>query len=132
MSNKDSFNYTYSAKEQEEIKNIRMKYTAPVREDKMEQLRRLDKRVSSKAAVVALTVGIIGTLVMGTGMSLVMTDIGATVGIDNNMLIGIVIGIIGMLMAIVNYPIYKSILASRKEKYAERILKLSEKIMNNK
>ena len=29
MDNKDSFNYTYSAKEQEEIKKIRKKYCYP-------------------------------------------------------------------------------------------------------
>ncbi|MGN0612635.1 MAG: hypothetical protein ACI4JB_01920 [Porcipelethomonas sp.] len=60
-----------------------------------------------------------------------MTDIGAEIGIDNGMIPGIVIGIAGMLMAVINYPIYKNILASRKKKYAGRILKLSEKIMSD-
>ena len=65
MENKESFNYTYSAKEQEEIKRIRKKYTAPAaEEDKMAQLRRLDASVYSKATTVALVVGIIGALIM--------------------------------------------------------------------
>lgn len=130
MENKESFNYTYSAKEQEEIKRIRKKYTAPAaEEDKMAQLRRLDASVYSKATTVALVVGIIGALIMGLGMSLVMTDIGATIGIADPMVPGIVIGIAGMLMAIVNYPIYKGILSSRRKKYADKIIALSNKII---
>ena len=131
MENKESFNYTYSAKEQEEIKRIRKKYTAPAaEEDKMAQLRRLDASVYSKATTVALVVGIIGALIMGLGMSLVMTDIGATLNIANTMTKGIVIGVIGMAMALINYPIYSGILNSRKKKYAPEILEMSDKIMN--
>ena len=63
-------------------------------------------------------------------MSLVMTDIGASLGIDNGMIFGIVIGVVGMAMAPVNYPMYKGILNSRKRKYGAEILKLSDKIMN--
>jgi hypothetical protein len=67
---------------------------------------------------------------MGAGMSLVMTDIGVTVGIADPMIPGIVIGVVGMAMAIVNFPIYKGILASRRKKYADKIIALSDKIMN--
>jgi hypothetical protein len=66
---------------------------------------------------------------MGSGMSLVMTDIGAAVGISDSMLPGIIIGIAGMFMAIINYPIYKGILGSRRKKYADKIIALSDKIM---
>lgn len=68
-------------------------------------------------------------IIMGSGMSLVMTDIGETIGIVDSMVPGIIIGIIGMLIAIINYPIYKNILSSRKKKYADEIIKLSDKIM---
>ena len=67
---------------------------------------------------------------MGAGMSLVMTDIGGAVGIDDPMIPGIVIGVVGMLMAIINYPIYKGILGSRRKKYADKIIALSDKIMS--
>lgn len=66
---------------------------------------------------------------MGAGMSLVMTDIGTMLGIANTMPIGIVVGLVGMLMAIVNYPIYKHLLASRKAKYADRIIALSNELI---
>lgn len=130
MENKESFNYMYSAKEQKEIMDIRKKYAAPEEaENKMEQLRRLDAGVYSKATAASLVVGVIGALVMGLGMSLVMTDIGSTLGLNQPMVQGIIIGIVGMIMGIVNYPIYKSFLSSRRKKYADEILKLSEKIM---
>ena len=76
--------------------------------------------------------GSISAIIMGSGMSLVMTDIGTTIGMENAMVPGIVIGVVGMLMAIINYPIHKSVLASRRKKYAEQIMKLSDKIMSNK
>ena len=45
---KETFTYTYSAQQQEEIKNIRKKYLAP-EEDKMEQLRKLHHSATQKA-----------------------------------------------------------------------------------
>ena len=99
-------------------------------ENDLDMLRELDAEVKRPANLFGYIFGSIAALIMGTGMSLVMTDIGEQLGISNTMPLGIVIGIIGMLMAIVNYPIYNKILSSRKEKYAGRILKLSEKIMS--
>ena len=76
MENNETFRYTYSAKEQQEIRAIRNKYAAPEKtEDKMEQLRRLDGAVTQKATVVSLVLGILGALIMGSGMSLAMTEI---------------------------------------------------------
>ncbi|MBQ4164914.1 MAG: dihydropteridine reductase [Oscillospiraceae bacterium] len=113
------------------VQKIRSQYVeADNSKKELDMLRELDAEVKRPAQVFGYVFGIIGAIIMGAGMSLVMTDIGAMLGINNAMTPGIVVGIIGMLMAIVNYPIYKSILASRKEKYAERILKLSEKIMS--
>ena len=97
---KETFSYTYSAKEQTEIQNIRKKYeTTTEQEDKMAQLRRLDASVSSKATTVALVVGIVGALIMGLGMSLAMSDLSEIIGIhqDVGMLLGIVIGVVGIV-----------------------------------
>ena len=96
----------------------------------LDMLRELDAEVKRPANVLGYVFGSISAIVMGSGMSLVMTDIGQQLGISNTMPLGIVIGVVGMLMAIATYPIYKNILASRKEKYADRILELSERIMN--
>lgn len=112
------------------VQKIRTQYMEKDSSQKdLDMLRELDAEVKRPANVFGYVFGSIGAIVMGAGMSLVMTDIGTQLGLSNTMPIGIVIGIIGMLMAIVNYPIYKNILSSRREKYAERILKLSEKIM---
>ncbi|MBR6623555.1 MAG: dihydropteridine reductase [Ruminococcus sp.] len=99
-------------------------------ENDLDMLRELDAEVKRPANLFGYIFGSIAAIIMGTGMSLVMTDIGEQLGISNTMPLGIVIGVIGMLMAIVNYPIYNKILSSRKKKYAGRILKLSEKIMS--
>ena len=96
----------------------------------LDTLRALDTRVRRPAAVFAYIFGSISAVIMGAGMSLVMTDIGATVGIADPLIPGIVIGVVGMILALINYPIYKGILGSRKRKYGAGILALSEKIMN--
>ena len=96
----------------------------------LDTLRELDEKVKRPANVFAYTFGSISAIVMGAGMSLVMTDIGVTLGIASAMVPGIAIGVVGMAMALINYPIYKGILDSRKKKYSQEILALSEKIMN--
>ena len=95
----------------------------------LDTLKALDKKVKRPANVFSYIFGSISAIIMGSGMSLVMTDIAQSVGIQNPMLYGIVIGIIGMFMAIINYPIYKGILSSRRKKYANKIIELSDKIM---
>jgi len=96
----------------------------------LDSLRELDARVKRPANVFAYVFGSISAVIMGAGMSLVMTDIGATLGMASTMLPGIAIGIVGMALAFLNYPIYKRILNSRKKKYGAEILALSEKIIN--
>lgn len=134
MQNKDkeTFSYTYSAKEQAEIQKIRDKYEKPTaEEDKMTQLRRLDASVHSKATAVALVLGIIGALIMGCGMSLVMTDIGAILGAPSNlaMLIGVPIGIVGMVLVCLAYPVYNSTVKKEREKIAPEIIRLADELM---
>ena len=112
------------------VQKIRTQYMEKdCTQKELDLLRELDAEVKRPATVFGHVFGSIDAIVMGTGMSLVMTDIGAQLGIGNSMPAGIVIGIVGMLIAIINYPIYKAILTSRKEKYADRILALSEKLM---
>lgn len=96
----------------------------------LDELRELDAKVKRPANIFGYAFGSISAIVMGAGMSLVMTDIGAAIGITSALVPGIVIGVIGMVMALINYPIYKKILASRKNKYGAEILALSDKIMN--
>lgn len=123
MNNNERFNYTYSAKEQEEIKAIRKKYaTTEETEDKMSHLRRLDASVYSKAFTAALTVGIVSAIILGIGMSLVMTDIGAVIGKVPAMVIGIV-------LVCLAYPIYNRTLKKEREKIASEILRLTDELM---
>ncbi|MBO5341655.1 MAG: dihydropteridine reductase [Lachnospiraceae bacterium] len=110
------------------VQKIRSEYTEK-EHTQLDELKALDAKVKRPANVFAYTFGSLSAIIMGAGMSLVMTDIGKTIGMSNPLVPGIVIGVIGMIMAIVNYPMYKNILASRKKKYGEEILKLSEKLM---
>lgn len=127
MENKEGFSFTYSAAQQQEVEDIRKKYL-PREEGRMEQLRRLHAIPTQKAQAASLAVGIIGALIMGTGMSLVMTDIGAVLG-SNAMVIGIAVGIVGMVLVGLAYPLYNRVLKKEREKIAPQILWLSDELL---
>ena len=127
MENKEGFNYTYSAAQQQEVENIRKKYL-PKEEDKMEQLRKLHAIPTQKAQAASLAVGIIGALIMGTGMSLAMTDIGAVLG-SLAMVLGIAVGLVGMVLVALAYPLYNRVLKKQREKIAPEILRLSDELL---
>ena len=96
----------------------------------LDTLRELDAKVKRPANVFAYIFGSISAIVMGAGMSLVMTPIAEKMGLGGDpMVYGIIIGVVGLVMTIVNYPIYKGILGSRRKKFGAEILKLSDKIM---
>ena len=109
------------------VQKIRTQYTEKDN-TQLDELKQLDAKVKRPANVFAYVFGSIGAIIMGTGMSLVMTDIGSVIGMENALVPGIIIGIVGMLMAIINYPVYKQILGTRRRKYADEIIALSDKI----
>lgn len=128
----ESFNYTYSAPQCEEIKKIRMKYEAGEdSEDKLEKLRRLDKSATNKATTVSVSVGIIGALLLGIGMSLIMTDfyeifkLAYTVAVA----IGTGVGLCGIVLVCLAYPLYNKCLKAARKKLAPEILKLTDELM---
>ena len=110
------------------VEKIRSQYTE-AEHTELDELKALDAKVKKPAKVFGFTYGSFGAIVMGAGMSLVMTDLGAKLGMGETMIPGIVIGIAGMAMALTTYPIYKKILSSRKRKYAAKIMELSERVM---
>ena len=127
MENKEGFSFTYSAQQQKEVEAIRNKYL-PKEADKMEQLRKLHAVPTQKAQAAAIAIGVIGALIMGTGMSLAMTDIGAALG-SLAMILGIVVGFVGMLLVAIAYPTYNRVLKKRREKIAPEILRLTDELM---
>ena len=131
MENKETFQYNYSASEQAEIKRIRDKYAPPAKtEDKMETLRRLDAQVTSKATTAALTVGILGALIMGTGMSLIMTELGNLLGsFFLAVTAGLALGIVGIGLVCLAYPVYNRTLQKGRKKAAPEILRLTDELM---
>ena len=123
MEQQDTFRYTYSAKEQEEVKRLREKYAPqPVAvEDKLAALRRLDEGVTQKAMAFSLTLGIIGTLIMGTGMCCVL--------VWSQMLIGIPVGLMGILGVVLAYPLYNRILKTERARIAPEVLRLTDELL---
>jgi uncharacterized membrane protein YccF (DUF307 family) len=127
MENKEEFSFTYSAQQQKEVEAIRNKYL-PQEADKMEQLRRLHAIPTRKAQAASLAVGIIGALVLGTGMSLAMTEIGVALG-SLAMVIGIAVGLVGLVLVALAYPIYNRVLKLQREKIAPEILRLTDELL---
>lgn len=131
--NTEGFHYTYSAKEQAELKKIREKYSPkePSSEDKMERLRRLDNGVTQKAQMVSLILGVIGTLALGVGMSLTMSDFRHIFGVreEVSMIIGIITGILGIALVCLAYPTYNFVLKRERRKIAPEIIRLTDELM---
>ncbi len=128
MSNNESFQYTYSGAQRAEIDRIRQKYE--VREvDKLTELRRLDASTTQKGTVISLIIGILGTLILGCGMSLIMTDLAAVLSIPAPYLVGILLGVVGIVLVAVAYPVYQWVTARERKRIAPLILELSEDLL---
>ena len=123
----NSFEYTYSAQRKQEVEKIRKAYL-PQEEDKMEQLRRLHAVPTQKAQSAALAVGILGALILGTGMSLCMSELGVALG-KFAMVLGVVIGMMGAALVAVAYPVFNRVLKKEREKIAPEILRLSDELL---
>lgn len=123
MENNDKFEYTYSAKQQLELENIRKKYL-PQEESKMDRLRRLDESVTRPGTMISIIVGIVGTLIMGFGMCLCLEW--------SKFVPGVIIGVVGMAILAAAYPIYSKITQKQREKIAPEILRLTDEIENEK
>ena len=124
---KHSFEYTYSARRQQEVEEIRKAYL-PKEEDKMEKLRKLHSIPTQKAQSASIAVGIIGALILGTGMSLCMTELGGFLG-GTAMFIGIPVGIVGLILVALAYPVYKRVLKQEREKIAPEILRMTDELL---
>ena len=133
MENKDrnvSFSYVYSAEEQDEIRKIRKKYEFR-EENPMSKIRKLDNSVTQKATAISLVFGIIGVLIMGSGMSFIMTDLGSIIGMNGNVtwILGMITGVMGLILVLLAYPMYNNVLKKEREKVASEILELTEGLM---
>lgn len=117
----ETFEYTYSARVQKEVEEIKRKYVSP-REDKLAQLKKLDKDVERPGSIASITLGIIGILIFGIGMSC------ALVWTNRLLMLGAVIGCVGIIMMVIAYPVYNKITRKQREKIAPQILKLCQEI----
>ncbi len=119
----ETFEFTYSASQQEEVERIRNKYL-PKQESKMEKLINLDKKAEQPGQVASIATGVVGCLLLGVGMCCTMvwnTSLGIFIG-------GILIGLIGMAVAGVAYPIYKKVTENERAKIADQIIALTNEL----
>ena len=127
MEKKEGFEYIYSAAQQQEVEHIRQKYL-PMEESKLEQLRKLHRSASQKAQAWSVAVGVIGALVMGSGMSLCMTDLGAALG-NLAFMIGVPLGIAGIALVALAYPVYNTVLKKQRARIAPEVLRLTDELL---
>lgn len=128
--NKDTFRMTYSANEQEEVREIRQKYMPKEKSEltDLERLRQLDASVGKKATTLSLIVGIVGTLLLGLGMSMLMSEFGVLFG-KLAIPLGIGIGVVGIAVLACAYPVYLQVSKKEKEKIAPEILRLTDTLL---
>ena len=124
---KTCFEYTYSAQRQQEVEEIRKAYL-PKEEDKMEKLRKLHSIPTQKAQSSSIAVGVIGALILGTGMSLCLTELGAALG-SLALVLGIMIGLAGIILIALAYPIYNRTLKKERERIAPEILRMTDELL---
>lgn len=130
MSDSDTFRMTYSAEEKDEIEKIRSKYTDD-RGDKMAKLRKLDRASELKAQAVGITVGVIGILVFGTGLSIALSELGNFFG-PSYMTAGILVGLCGVIIMTAAYPSYSHTLRCERAKRKDEIVALADELMKEK
>ena len=124
MENKqpDTYRYTYSVRQQEELRRIRNKY-APPQEDAMTRLRRLDASTTRPGTVLSLILGVLSTLVLGFGMCCCL------LWAEHYLIHGIIIGTVGIGGILLAYPVYTAVTRARRRKVAPEILRLTDELM---
>lgn len=94
----------------------------------MEQLRKLHSIPTRKSQSAAIATGVIGALILGTGMSLCMTELGAALG-NFAMALGVIIGLVGVVLVALAYPIYNRVLKKERERIAPEILRMTDELL---
>ena len=122
MNQENSFYYKYSSEENKEIEEIRKKYL-PVVESKVDELKRLDAQVQNSGVAASLCIGVVGSLIFGTGMCFSMQVLGTGT-------LTLILGIAGALVMAMAYPVYRKKQKKMKEILAPKILELSNEILN--
>ena len=84
-----------------------------------------------KAQAVSLVFGVIDVLLLGIGMSFAMSDLSLILGSYEDMafMIGIIIGVVGIILVSLAYPLYNRIVKKEREKIAPEIIRLTDELM---
>lgn len=130
IDNKDTeadFKYEYSAptdSERKEIISIRNEYmSAGGDASVLNRLRAMHKHVKTVPRTISIVIGVLGTLVFGAGMAMFLEF--------NYIVSGVIMGVIGFLIATLAYPSYILINKFMKNKYGGRIIELSNEVLGD-
>ena len=123
--NNNEFNYSYKAldeRQRREIESIKCQYMDKKNEpSNIDRLKKLDNKVKNTAFIPSLSLGIVGLLVFGLGITCVLEwDL---------IILGVILGICGAVLLLIAYPVYSFILNKMKLKYKDEILKISDELL---
>lgn len=121
MDRVEAFSYNYSAKEQQDIMLIREKYLI-AEECNLINIKKLDKHVSNVAKGTAMITGIIGVAFLGIGLSVILA-------VTQYFIAGVILGIIGLGIISIAYPVYFIVLKKQKEKFGPKIIRLADQLL---
>ena len=124
MEQSNAFSYQYSAKQNREVEHIRRKYL-PKEENKMEALRKLDARVQMAGTIPSLCIGVVGALVFGLGMCFFLDVFAGAAWLTALLMV------LGAVIMIPAYPIYRRIARKTKAELTPEILRLSDEIIKS-
>ena len=119
--NENAFSYTYSAPINQEVLNIRKNYL-PQEETKLEELKRLDRKVQNSGVTESLCSGVGGCLTFGLGLCLVMEVIGQMIWL------GVILSLVGAVGMLAAFPVYRKTFNKAKAQYTPRILELAAEL----
>lgn len=118
-----NFSYTYSARQQEEVLAIRQKYLPPA-EDKMEQLRKLDRQTNLPGTIAAIVVGLSGAFLFGLGLCCTTIESWSIYFMP-----GIFVGLLGLLLMIVTIPLHYAVTKYMRRRMAKRVLAITDELL---
>lgn len=122
----EKFTYSYSVpteSEKKEIEEIKRRYQGEAKEENdFTKLKKLDNKVKKLPSIISLTLGIVGILIFGLGLTMILEW--------KILVCGIVVMLVGCVPTVIAYPVYSFIFKHNKEKYSDEIISLSEKLLN--
>lgn len=123
----EKFQYSYTAPtqtERREIQRIRDAYAVKKEQDGFARLQALHNKVQTPPRILAITLGVLGTLLFGAGLACILEF--------SKYVLGAILAAAGIFPLAFAYPVWKGMITARKKKYSEQIITLSNSLLDEK